>query len=162
MGWWWWAEEEVERRGGGRRVWEEDVKNMIIKSTPKQDGDPTLRSHGKTCRGIQHIRHRQLSGSSTTIGSRTKVGILGDPHPGLNSSDLLVQRCFFRLLESDFPGNRRGCRQVHLPHATFSHVQSLRRSHNTDDMCTLAHGFLCAEKHSFVHAPSLILGCTRH
>ena len=27
------------------------------------------------------------------------------------------------------------CRQIHLPHATFSHVQSLHRSHSTDDMC---------------------------
>ena len=26
-------------------------------------------------------------------------------------------------------------RQIHLPHATFSHVQSLHRSHSTDDMC---------------------------
>ena len=45
--------------------------------------------------GIQHIRPRQISGSSTTIGSRTKVGILGDPHHGLNFSDFLVQRCRF-------------------------------------------------------------------
>ena len=28
-----------------------------------------------------------------------------------------------------------GCRQIHLPHAIFSHVQSLHRSHSTDDMC---------------------------
>ena len=28
-------------------------------------------------------------------------------------------------------------RQMHLPHATFSHVQSL---HGTDDMCSLAQG----------------------
>ena len=54
---------------------------------PKQDGGPILRSHRETCRGIQHTRPRQLSGNSTTIGSRTKDGILGDPHPGLNSSD---------------------------------------------------------------------------
>ena len=28
-----------------------------------------------------------------------------------------------------------GCGQIHLPHATFSLVQSLHRSHSTDDMC---------------------------
>ena len=66
-----------------------------MKSMPKQDGEPILRSHGETCRGIQHIRPRQISGSNTMIGSRTKVGILGDPHPGLNSSDFFfVQRLF--------------------------------------------------------------------
>ena len=57
----------------------EELKNIIIKSMPKQDGGPTLGSHRETCRGIQHIRNRQLSGSSTMIGSRTKVGILGGP-----------------------------------------------------------------------------------
>ena len=40
------------------------------------------------------------------------------------------------------------CRQIHMPHATFSHVQSLHRSHSTDDMCTLAQDELCAEKTS--------------
>ena len=85
-----------------------DLKNVTIKSMPKQDGRPVLRSHRETCRGIQHIRPRQLSENSTTIGNRTKVGILGDLHPGLNSSDFLVQRdVFFRLPESEFPGNRR-------------------------------------------------------
>ena len=54
---------------------------------PKQDGQPILRSHGETCRGIKHIRPRQLSGSNTMIGSPTKGGVLGDPHPGLNRSD---------------------------------------------------------------------------
>ena len=73
----------------------EGLENTIIKSMPKQDGEPILRSHGETCRGIQHIRPRQISGSNTMIGSRTKVGILGDPHPGLNSGDFLVQRCLF-------------------------------------------------------------------
>ena len=30
------------------------------------------------------------------------------------------------------------CRQIHLQHATFSHVQSFHRTHSTDDMCTMA------------------------
>ena len=40
----------------------------------------------------------ELSGSCTTIGSRTKVGILGGPHPGLNSCDFLSSEMpFFSL-----------------------------------------------------------------
>ena len=58
---------------------------------------------------------------------------------------------FCRLSESEFPGNRRGCGQVHLPRATFTRVQSLHRTHSTDDMCTMAQragrlkGFLCTK-----------------
>ena len=48
-----------------------------------------FRSLRETC-GIQHIRHRQLSGSSTMIGSRQKLKFFGDPHPGLNISDLFL------------------------------------------------------------------------
>ena len=33
----------------------------------------------------QQLRLRQRTGSSTTIGSRINVGILGDLQPGLNS-----------------------------------------------------------------------------
>ena len=130
----------------------ERLENIIIKSMPKQDGEPILRSHAETCRGIQHIRPRQISGSNTMIGSRTKVGSLGDPHPGLNSSDFLLQRCFFftcRKVNSLAIGG--GCRRIRLPHATFSHVKSLHRIHSTDDMCTMAEDKLCAAKHTFIH-----------
>ena len=41
-----------------------------------------------------------------------------------------------------------GCRQIHLPHATFSHVQSLHKSHSTNDMCTMAHVSPCASQHT--------------
>ena len=79
---------------------------MIIKSILEQDGGLTVRSHKETC-GIQHLRPRQLSGNSTTIGA--KVGILGDSHPGLNRSEVfLSSEMLFRLPESEFPGNRRG------------------------------------------------------
>ena len=43
------------------------------------------------------------------------------------------------------------CGKIHLPHATFSHVQSLHRSHSTDDMCAWLKGLdkvmseLCAK-----------------
>ena len=59
----------------------------MIKSILEQDGGLILLSDKETC-GIQHLRLHQLNGNSTTIGNRTKVGILGDPHPGLYSSDL--------------------------------------------------------------------------
>ena len=56
---------------------------------------------------------------STTIGSRAKVGILGDPHLRLNS--LFFFRDAFRLPKKfKFPG-KRWCRQIHLPHATVLH-----------------------------------------
>ena len=108
-----------------------DLKNIIIKSMPRQDGGLILRSHGETCRGIQHIRPRQL----TMVGSRTQVGILGDHHPGLNSCDFFVQRCLFACWKMNSLAIDGWCRQTHLPHATFSHVQTLHRTHSTDNMC---------------------------
>ena len=79
---------------------------MIIKSILKRDGGLTFRSHRETC-GIQHLRPRHLTGNSTTIGE--KVGILGDPHPGLNSSDFFSFRdALFACRKFEFPGNRRG------------------------------------------------------
>ena len=129
-----------------------------------QTRGPILRSRRETCRGIQHIRPRQLSGNSTTIGNRTEVGILGDPHPGLNSSDFFfVQRCLSRLPEIEFPGNRRGgCRQMHLPHATFSHVQSLHKSHSTDDMCAWLKFEPRPQNRSLIHASCFTLLLTVH
>ena len=84
-----------------------DLKNMIIKSILKQDGGLISPSHRETC-GIQHLRPRQLSGNSTTSGSRTEVGILGDSLPGVNSCVFFCSEMLFRLPESEFPGNRRG------------------------------------------------------
>ena len=53
----------------------------------------------------------------------------------------LIQRCSFRLPEIWIPWqSTEGCRQIHLPHASFSHVQSLHRSHSTDDMCAWLKG----------------------
>ena len=71
---------------------------MITKSIRKQDGGLVFRSH----RG--NLRHPTSSSSSTQWeqhddGSRTKVGILGDPHPGLNNSNFLVERYSFSLAE---------------------------------------------------------------
>ena len=86
-----------------------DLKNIIIKSILEQDGGLThggltLRSHKETC-GIQHLH--QHKGNSTTIGSRTKVGILGDLQPGLKSSFFLF-RDFFACRKFEFLGNRPG------------------------------------------------------
>ena len=70
------------------------LKNIIIKSMPKQDGRLTFRNHRETCRGIQHIRPLQISGENWT---------------SWRSSPWTEQffQSFFRLLESEFPGNRR-------------------------------------------------------
>ena len=46
------------------------------------------------------------------------------------------------------------CRQIHMPHATHSQVQSLHRSHCTDDMYTMAHRRVVRRKD--------ILSSTRH
>ena len=136
-----------------------DLKNKIIKSMPKHDGGPILQqSHMETCHGIQHSRPRQLSESSTTIGSRTKVGILGD-HPGLNSSDFLVQRCFFACRKVNslaIEGSVDRC----TPHF------HMYRSQSTDDMCALLKGpegssLSCVSpKRSFSHASCFTLRLT--
>ena len=143
----------------------------------QQDGGPILRSHRETCRGIQHVRPRQtqlkpcgiqhlrlhqINGNITTIGGRTKVGILGDPLPELNSSDFFSSEMLFRLPESEFLGNRRGCKETYLPHATFSHVQSLHRSHSTDDMCAWLKIELRLQNRSSIHASCFTLRLTAH
>ena len=86
------------------------------------------------------------------------------------SSSWTEQQCFFFLFRVAFPlvGKRipwqstGRCRQIHLPHATFSHVQSLHRSHSTDDMCAWLKGLrapdeLRANSGSFIHASCLAL-----
>ena len=101
-------------------------------------------------------------GTARRLEVGQKMGILGDPHPGLNRSDFLVQRCFFRLRESEFPENDGRCRQIHLRHATFSHVQALHRSHSTDDMCAWLKFELRHQNRSFIHAPCFTLRLTAH
>ena len=123
------------------------------------DGGLTLRSHRETC-GIQHLRLRQLSGNSTTIGA--KVGILGDPHPGLKGSDFFSVQMLFSLARNlNSLAIDRVCKQIHLPHATFSDAQSL---HSTDDMCALAQGTKgeLRPKIVFIHASCFTLRLTAH
>ena len=59
----------------------------------------------------KQLRLRQRTGSSTTIGSRTKVGILGDPQHGLHSNFFffffLIQVVVFACWGFRFTGNRR-------------------------------------------------------
>ena len=93
-----------------------------------------FRSHRETCRGIQHIRPCQLSGSSTMIGSRTIVGIVGDPHPGLNSCVFSHQRCFFACRKVNSLVINGGCGQIHLPHTTF-HMFSHLTDHTAQMTC---------------------------
>ena len=145
-----------------------DLKSIFIKSTPKQDGEPILRSHGETCRGIQHIRPRQINGRM--IGSRTKVGILGDPHPGLNRSDFSVQRCllFLSLVGKWIPWQSTGV-WTGTPAARHIHTCTVTPQ-NTQDMCTMAEGagrrkgFLCAHiGHSSTrHVCSFVARDTEH
>ena len=66
-----------------------------------------VKSHRETCR-VQHLRLRQHTGNTMTIGSRIKVGIPGEPHPGLNSKlKFPLFRWSFPLPEISCPGNRR-------------------------------------------------------
>ena len=69
----------------------ECLDDMITQLILEQDGDCTLHPD-------QHLRLRPHTGSSTTIGSRIKVGILGELRPGLKSNFLFFfffQRCHF-------------------------------------------------------------------
>ena len=51
--------------------------STVTQSIPEPDGDFTLQPD-------QQLRLRHRTGSSTTIGIRIKVGIIGDLQPGLN------------------------------------------------------------------------------
>ena len=53
-----------------------DLKNTIIKSILEQDGSPTLRSHRETCRGIQNVRPRQISGTARRLEVEQKLEFL--------------------------------------------------------------------------------------
>ena len=119
----------------------------------------TLRSHRESC-GIQHLRLHQLNGNST-IGSRIKVGILGDPHPGLNSSDFFNSEMLFRLPEIRIPWQSTGV-WTYTPHFHMhSHCtvqttcvpwvkgpKGLRR--------------IVCQKHSLIHASCFTLRLTVH
>ena len=99
---------------------------MIIKLILEQDGGLILRIHREIC-GSQHLRLHRLNGHSTTIGSRTKFGILGDLRPGLNSSDfLLSSEMLFRLPETESTGgvDRYTCRTPHFHMHSHCTVQA--------------------------------------
>ena len=134
---------------------------------PKQDGGPILRSNRETCRGIQHIRPRQLSGSSTMIGSRKQAGILAILILGLNSSDLFKFRDAFSLAGKGIPWQSTGVWTDALAARHF-HMCSHCTDHTAQMTCVLgsrglrAQEEFCAEKHSFIHASCLALCCTRH
>ena len=68
-----------------------DLKNIIIKSMPVRMEDLSFEVTAKPVAEYNTFVPRQL----TMVGGRTKVGILGDHHPGLNSCDFFVQRCLF-------------------------------------------------------------------
>ena len=77
----------------------------------------------------QHLRLRQRTGSSTTIGSRIKVGILGERHPGLNS-------CFFFFFRDAF--------------SLAGNLNSLAIDGEVD-------GYTCRTPHFLMHSPCTAL-----
>ena len=132
---------------------------MIIKSILEQDGGLTLRGHGET-HGNQHLRPRQLSGNSTTIGA--KVGILSEPHLGQNSSVFFffVQSCSLRLpeilssLAIDW-----GC----VDRCTYRTPHFHMNSHCTvQTTCAPGSSLSCVPKEVFIHASCFTLRLTVH
>ena len=87
----------IQRTRQRRNLQIEGLEEKNIKMIFKQDGGLTLRGHGET-HGNQHLRPRQLSRNSTTIGA--KVDFLAifilDRTVAIF---FLAQRCSFRLLE---------------------------------------------------------------
>ena len=84
------------------KLYETTITQFIL----ELDGNCTLQPDPQ-------LRLRQRTGSSTTIGSRIELGVLGEPHPRLRSMSLflllfLLSRESFRFLEIWLPGNGRG------------------------------------------------------
>ena len=122
----------------------EDLSFAVTGKLVAESNTFVLVNSVETC-GIQHLRLHQINGKSTTIGSRTKVGILGDPHPELNSSDFLVQRCFFACqkansLAIDGGVKRHTCRTQHF------HKYSHCTDHTAQMTCVLGSRLSCASK----------------
>ena len=80
----------------------EGLEKYEYQTDAKQDGGPILRSHRETC-GIQHLRLHQLNGNSTTIGSRTKVGILATLILDRTAVFFFFSEMPFRLAEIRIP-----------------------------------------------------------
>ena len=58
---------------------------------------------------------------------------------------------FFACRKANFLEIDGRCRQIHLPHATFSIAQSLHRSHSTDDMCMYIGSRRVVRRNTFRH-----------
>ena len=119
----------------------------------EQDGNVTLQPD-------QQLRLHQGTGSSTTIGIRIKVGILGEPLPWLNSKLFFFSGSHFACRKFMFLASNGECGQIHLPHAPFlmhSRCTVLRDS---------SHQGLCLAKHShFIsarHVPCFDALYTKH
>ena len=119
----------------------------------------------ETC-GIQHLRLYQLNGNSNTTGSRIKVGIVGDPHPGLNSSFFFfVQRCFSLAGKFEFPGNRREVLDRYTYRTPHFHMHSHCTVQTTCVpwlMGLEGSTRIVCHKHSLIHASCFTLGFTVH
>ena len=108
---WWTCERDPRRKYTDSSF---TTNKTTKKPTIRRTWRSWLSSRSSNRIGIQHLRLHQLSENSTTIGSRPKVGILGDPHLGLNSSDFSVQRCFFACRQSTRCVDRYTCRTPHF------------------------------------------------
>ena len=128
----------------------EGLQENIVKSIPKQEEEPILRSHG-----------RNLSRNPTHSSSSNQW----EQHDDWKSDKVVifpVQRCFFACPKVNSLAIDGDCRQIHLPHAIFSHVQSLHRSHSTFShvqtkrtfvfSCTKSADRLTERNHQKVHA----------
>ena len=97
--------------------------NTIIQLILELDGDFTLQPD-------QQLRHHQRTGSSTTIGSRIKVGILGVLQSGQNStfSFFSYSGGRFRLPEFSIPWHStEGIDRYTCHFNTYSHCTQLAR-----------------------------------
>ena len=153
--------------------------NTTIQLILEQDGDFILVIHRETCR-VQHLRLHQLIGSSMTIRSRMKVGILGEPHRGLNSLFFLFRDVislagnFLIPWQSTGSADRYTCRTPHFHmhrHHTTRVAQDiwivchkkvrhpLAKSHQllhiTPDTCTSSPTSPVPDQHSFSHCDDL-------
>ena len=133
----------------------------------EQEGNFTLRPG-------QHLHLRHRTGSSTTIGSRIKAGILGEPRPGLNSkfflfTDVISLAENVISWQSTGGADRYTCRTPHfLMHSRCTLVSMYRaisRTRVAQDWTGSQHAATCNTMFTFLvnfvltHFLSLMVEC---
>ena len=120
-----------------------DAKAAVDKEWKKLETIPAWDLEKSRARRRLFWKHRDTDGHM----SRQKCGV--------RTQIAEVQR------QSRAPGDFV-CRQIHLLHATFSHEQSLHRSHSTDDICTWLKFELRPQNASSIHASCFTLRLAAH